>query len=391
MKKRLLLMTASFSLLVVLTAAWLFLLQAGDSGRFSSAAARKETVAAQLVSLNEIEQLAKAGRLEAMSEKTALLREQIRSLAPLEKDLRPVLLCVVCIVCLIFSTLYLYIFVLRPFDRLTRFAGAISDGNFDLPLDFERSNCFGAFTWAFDSMRREVTRARSCEREAAENHKTVIATLSHDIKTPVASIRAYAEGLEANLDGSPEKRARYLGVIMKKCDEVSRLTNDLFLHSLSDLDKLKIQPERIDLCALLAESLPEIAAGQDDLHIAMPPHPVYVLADPARLVQAAENLINNARKYAKTEITISLRLHGQEAELSFRDYGAGIPDEDMPFIFDQFYRGKNRGCESGAGLGLYIVKYIAEQTGGHVRPQNHADGLEMTLVLPAVSAEKRGA
>ena len=81
-------------------------------------------------------------------------------------------------------------------------------------------------------MRKEITKARSCEREAIENNKTVIATLSHDIKTPIASIRAYAEGLEANLDSTYEKRMKYLSILMRKCDEVSKLTNDLFLHSL---------------------------------------------------------------------------------------------------------------------------------------------------------------
>ena len=134
--------------------------------------------------------------------------------------------------------------ILLPFDKMEIFAGKIAQGNFDFPLNFERSNYFGAFTWAFDSMRKEITKARSCEREAIENNKTVIATLSHDIKTPIASIRAYAEGLEANLDSTYEKRMKYLSILMRKCDEVSKLTNDLFLHSLADLDKLKIKMKR---------------------------------------------------------------------------------------------------------------------------------------------------
>ena len=90
---------------------------------------------------------------------------------------------------------YVYFSILRPFDKMKNFAEKIAQGNFDIPLDYERSNYFGSFTWAFDSMRREITKARACEREAIDNNKTVIATLSHDIKTPVASIRAYAEGL----------------------------------------------------------------------------------------------------------------------------------------------------------------------------------------------------
>lgn len=78
--------------------------------------------------------------------------------------------------------------------KIAGFAENIAQGNFDVPLKYERCNYFGAFTWAFDSMRKEIIKARAAEREAVENNKTVIATLSHDIKTPVASIRAYAEG-----------------------------------------------------------------------------------------------------------------------------------------------------------------------------------------------------
>lgn len=377
MKKRFFSIALLLSLLLLAAAGLLYF-----SGRELSP---EGGTADALVVLNEIKQLAKSGDFPQIEQKITALQEDLRSLHPAGKDLRFPALCAVSIFCFCALLAYLYFCVLRPFQKLEHFAGEIANGNFDLPLNYERSNYFGAFTWAFDSMRHEVTRARACEREAEKNHKTVIATLSHDIKTPVASIRAYAEGLEANLAGSPEKRAKYLGIIMKKCDEVSRLTNDLFLHSLTDLDKLKISAEKIDLCALLAESIAEIAAGQDDLHITMPPHPVYVLADKNRLVQVAENLINNARKYAKTKIDISLQLCGQEAELSFRDYGNGIPDEDMPFIFGQFYRGKNRGNEPGAGLGLYIVKYIVEQMGGRVLARNLADGLEVTIVLRVVS------
>ncbi len=111
---------------------------------------------------------------------------------------------------------YIYKAILCPFEKMKKFAEKVAQGNFDIPLNYERSNYFGEFTWAFDSMRREITKARACEKEAIDNNKTVIATLSHDIKTPIASIRAYAEGLEANLDTSIEKRYQYLAVLIKK-------------------------------------------------------------------------------------------------------------------------------------------------------------------------------
>ena len=95
-----------------------------------------------------------------------------------------------------------------------------------------------------------------------------------------------------------------------------------------------------------------------------------------------ENIINNAEKYAKTQIDIFFTQEEENIVLHFRDYGGGIPDENMPFVFDKFYRGSNCGSEQGSGLGLYIVKYIVEKMGGRVLLQNHKDGLEVKLILP---------
>lgn len=341
--------------------------------------------AEQIVMLNEIEQLATQGELEVMSEKIGDMQQNLRETEMVEdKQNQLFVISGICILFVIVIFAYVYVAILRPFDKMQNFAQKIAQGNFDVPLDYERSNYFGAFTWAFDSMRREITKARSCEKEAIENNKTVIATLSHDIKTPIASIRAYAEGLEANMDNSPEKRARYLNVMMKKCDEVSKLTNDLFLHSLSDLDKLKMTSEKIELSGLIENVVEELTAKQRDVHLTKMGGTVMVIADEKRFTQVLENLINNARKYAKTDIDITMIETDGQVEVHVRDHGIGIPDEDMPFIFDKFYRGKNCGDEQGSGLGLYIVKYIMEQMQGSVSLYNHADGLEVTLILPLV-------
>lgn len=339
-----------------------------------------------LVALNEIEQLIQSGRQEAAAEMTRTLQTSIRQEGSASKQpaaIIPLVLC--CLVFLITVFLYVYFTILRPFDKLQHFAEQIARGNFDLPLNYERSNYFGQFTWAFDHMRQEITKARACEREAIENNKTVIATLSHDIKTPIASIRAYAEGLEANLDTSPEKRQNYITILIRKCDEVTRLTNDLFLHSLSDLDKLKITPVEFELCSYMQNAIAEIAADQKDVIFHIPAFTTLVDADQNRLLQITENLINNARKYAGTPIDVSLTQADDTVAIRFRDYGSGIPDTDMPFIFDKFYRGKNCGNEPGSGLGLYIVKYIAEQMKGSIQLHNHTDGLEAIVYLPVKS------
>ena len=377
MKKKLAGITAFFAVLIVSVIAGFYLYEYNLD--------EEETRAEQIIAVNEIEQLARMGENEHVVEKALILKEDLRE-SDVQNRSRNSLLMVggICLLFLAVVFAYIYFAILRPFDRMENFAEKIAQGNFDIPLNYERTNYFGCFTWAFDSMRKEIIKARSCEREAVENNKTVIATLSHDIKTPIASIRAYAEGLEAHMDTSPERRAKYLSVIMKKCDEVSGLTNDLFLHSLSDLEKIQISSESFEICGFLKTAIEEIAGEQADVKVSDPPFTAIVSADKKRVIQITENIINNARKYAKTNMEVSFTKSDTDVMVHFRDYGSGIPDEDMPFIFDKFYRGHNCADEQGSGLGLYIIKYLAEKMNGKVLLHNHGNGLEVTVVFSAI-------
>lgn len=297
--------------------------------------------------------------------------------------------------------LVIYVLILRPFQKLESFAGDIATGNLDKELKYERVNMFGEFTWAFDHMRREIKKARQCEQEAIENNKTVIATLSHDIKTPIASIRAYSEALSDNMDSTPERRNRYIDVITKKCDEVTKITNDMFIHSLHDLDKLVIKKEPVKLHEVINETVQSMIGGRSDIILGQVKECELKAGDAGRIAQVIENIINNARKYAPGNIHISTdilnsegvsvesvdgeALSGNEANgleyvISIKDEGKGIPAENMPFIFNKFYRGNNTGDEPGAGLGLFIVKYIMEQMDGRVNLVNDG-GLKCEIVF----------
>lgn len=375
MKSRLITVTIVFSM-VILLAAGLFYMEGKQKDT-------KDQRAQQIIAVNELEQLALKGDTDQISEKSEALQNSLRaSEISSHGDNRYFIICAVavCYIILVFG--YIYFSILRPFDKMKGFAKEIAQGNFDVPLQYERSNYFGDFTWAFDSMRKEITRSRACEKEAVENNKTVIATLSHDIKTPIASLRAYAEGLEANMDRTAERRQKYISIIIKKCDEVARLTNDLFLHSISDLDKLKISMEQFELCGFLSSVVHEISTDSHNVRLRLPEEKIMVLADKNRMMQVCENLINNAGKYAKTDMDLSVSATEECVRLSFRDYGNGIADEDLPFVFGKFYRGKNCGSEQGSGLGLYIVKYIVEKMNGEVLLHNHKDGLEVVIQLP---------
>lgn len=347
MKKNLTKITVLCTVLILCIAFTLLFLGSGEK--------LEDMKAEQIVDLNEIEQLSLQGDSYAAAQKIHELQNKIKEMEVREAGKYFPLFVTIFIGILWLVSFYIYWSVLRPFKKLQDFAEQIAKGDFNVPLDYERKNYFGKFTWAFESMRKEITKARASEKEAIENNQTIIATLSHDIKTPIASIRAYAEGMEANMDNTPEKRAKYLSVIMRKCDEVSGLTNDLLLHSIANLDKLQIIEEEVKLCSFLQQAVKEISGEEGDVYFHTPSFDTTVFVDSKRLMQIMENIINNARKYAKTKIDVSVEKNQDNIEIYIRDYGKGIADEDIPFIFDKFYRGKNSRQERGSGLGLYIA------------------------------------
>ena len=319
----------------------------------------------QLVNINEVQQLINSGRLEEANVKLNSIDNYLRGV---ENSYNPTTLIIVSSISILFIILvftYIYFAILRPFDKLKGFASEIASGNFDIPLNYERSNYFGKFTWAFDSMRSEIIKARRCEAEAIENNKTVIASLSHDIKTPIASINAYAEALEANIDSSYDERSKYLNVIMNKALEVKKLTDDLFLHSVSELDKISFMEEKINIVDMIKNSINDFKANTT-INFKSNLNEAYTLADRMRMSQIFENIFNNSIKYANTNIDVELEDSNEYYLVSIRDYGKGIADEDLPFIFEKFYRGKNATGKNGTGLGLYIVKYMIEKMGGKV-------------------------
>ena len=341
-----------------------------------------------LVLLNEIEQLTMDENGDnPAQEQVERLRELLRqeTVGIHAQSLRRSIMLLICTgaVCLMFVLFYLYYEIVRPFCKLEIYAEQIAGGNLDVSLEYERTNFFGAFTWAFDHMRKEILTARKNEAQAVSENKTIIAALSHDIKTPIASIRAYAEGLEANLDTDYEMRERYVQVIMRKCDEVTRLVNDLVLHSLSELERLEIRAQRVSMRKVIEETLQDLEYPYAAICEPLPDAQLYI--DEKRMAQVLLNVLENARKYApEARIEIRAAFEGERYEIHIRDYGSGICPEDMPFVTRKFYRGRNVGNQPGSGLGLYIVDYIMKRMDGGMTVSGHEDGVEVLLWLPVV-------
>ena len=283
--------------IIWITILFLFLYVGGAAFLYNSIIDQESDEDYVNVQVNEVKQLGLAGEFadekakETFSEAADSLMETVEALSQegYHIQIKKVILGMTVLCCLFLLLIFLYVYfkIIRPFSVLENYAGEIAKGNLDISLPYERTNYFGEFTWAFDHMRGEIRKARACEKEAIENNKTVIATLSHDIKTPIASIRAYAEGLEANMDSGTERRQIYISVIMKKCDEVTKLTNDIFLHSLADLEKLKLDVETIWLKPIMMEFVKEMNGDKGDIHIVGEIPDICIEGDQKRLIQEA--------------------------------------------------------------------------------------------------------
>ncbi len=290
-----------------------------------------------------------------------------------------VVLLAVALACLAALSLYMYRAIVRPFMRLEGFAEEVAAGNLDLPLEYERGNPFGAFAWAFDHMRVELKRARESELAAIEGNKTTLAALSHDLRTPVASIRTYAEALEMGLDRTPAERAEYAAVIMRKCDEVAQLVDDLLVHTLADLDRITVECTSVPIAPLLRQAVGEF--GASNVALARVDDAI-VACDEKRMRQVIENLLANAAKYAEgTKVEVLGCAHPDEGvyRIEVRDWGPGMHAEDIPFAFDRFFRGANAGEQPGVGLGLFVVRHVVESMGGSVHLENAHPGLRVLI------------
>ena len=136
---------------------------------------------------------------------------------------------------------------------------------------------------------------------------------------------------------------------------------------------------------MLEQAIGELDPQGSEIHFEKPGYEFVTRADPDRLKQIVENIVTNARKYAKTDIDVTLERQDGTLAVRFTDHGKGIPDEDMAFVTEKFYRGHNCEGAQGSGLGLYIVKYLCSKMGAELSLRNTGHGLEVTVTLKEIS------
>ena len=266
-----------------------------------------------------------------------------------------------------------------PFRKLEQFAQRVAGGSLDIPLEMDRHNLFGAFTESFDLMRSQLKQARLAEAKAAAAKKELVAKLSHDINTPVASIKAASE-VGAALAEDGKNRENYQQ-ITQKADQINTLVTNLFSATLEELQELTVTPSD-----LKSGELRTLLENADYLHrAALPAIPdCLLLADRLRLQQVFDNLFANSYKYADTKIDVTAELKEGYLTVCLEDCGGGVSEQELRHLKEKFKRGANASGIEGAGLGLYISDHCMREMGGRLELENGASGLK-TAVWIALS------
>lgn len=277
--------------------------------------------------------------------------------------------------------------IIIPFDNMKDLASDIAGGRLDTPLVMDRGNMFGAFTESFDIMREELTASKKREIELQRRERELIASLSHDLKTPITGIKVTSELLKAKLNtGSespvnPSDLSAKIDNIYMKADQIDKLVSDLFSSTMEELDELKVNC--IDESSLILNDIIKKYDDRDLVTLGKLPG-ILIHTDAKRLSQVIGNIISNSYKYAGTRIDVSYRQVDDYLELKIRDYGPGVPEDELSLITNKFYRGRDwaKSREEGSGLGLYIAKMLMEKMDGELLAENADKGLLITLMIP---------
>jgi signal transduction histidine kinase len=279
----------------------------------------------------------------------------------------------------IFSIFYLYYInrtLLKPFQQLQYFAVNVARGNLEMPLKMDENNYFGAFTESFDLLRDELDASRQREYESNRSKKELVATLSHDIKTPVASIKAVSELMLMQV--KDDKVIKQVNTIYSKADQIDLLVTDMFHATLEELQQLKLTVSE-ESSEVLVDMIENVNYDHQIVYDSIPQ--CIILTDPLRMQQVLDNIISNSYKYAGTKVTIKSEIKHGYLELYIIDFGSGIEEEELPLLFNKYYRGNNVGGKNGSGLGLYISKYFMENMYGQISCYNRKDGFTVVLKI----------
>lgn len=286
--------------------------------------------------------------------------------------------------------------ITEPLDLLEAGARRIRGNDLTGEIQYTGDLEFEQVCHTFNDMQAHILAEQEKNQKYEKARTDMIAGISHDLRTPLTVIRGSVKGMLDGVATTPQLQEKFLQTAYRRTGEMEVLLNQLFYFSKMETGNLPIHAQSLNLAEFTEQYIRTRQEITDDskeqitLHINEVQEEVW--ADPEQLQRILDNLLENSRKYAEAEIlkiNIKLKRSRKGVELQFSDNGVGVPEEKLPHIFEEFYRGdESRNKKEGNGLGLYIVKYLMQAMDGSVYAENR-EGLLICLDFTLASRKKK--
>ncbi len=288
-----------------------------------------------------------------------------------------ILMVIIMIILSGFVAFIVYQQFVNPLVKLKEAAEKMGSGNLDEKIEIgkNREDEVGELCESFENMRQRMSDFAKEKMRYEDENRQLISNISHDLRTPITTIKGYVEGIMDGVADTPEKRDRYLKMIYSKANEMDSLINELSLYTNINNNAIPYEFHRVSVKDYFNDCMEEVHATLMSKNMTLTyrnycEDDVMVIVDPDQLKRVINNIVTNSIKYMDKEygqVDISIYDNDAEVKVAINDNGRGIDTESLPHIFDRMYRADNaRQSRGGSGLGLAICKKIVEEHGGNI-------------------------
>ena len=278
---------------------------------------------------------------------------------------------------------------IRYLGRISDAVQSISQGNLNTEVDVTGDDEFSAMAANLNKMSSDIRKLMDKEREAERTKNELITNVAHDLRTPLTSIIGYLELLAGNTQIPQEMQHKYIEIAYSKSRRLEKLIEDLFGFTKLNYGKIAMHIGQIDIVKLLEQLLEEAYPNFEEKNLSYDLQsnvPAKIIsADGNLLARLFDNLIGNAIKYGADGKRVLVKIHGEEdtVTVSVTNFGRVIPADDLPLLFNKFYRVEQSrsATTGGTGLGLAIAKEIVDMHGGTIRVASDLNGTVFTVKL----------
>ena len=275
--------------------------------------------------------------------------------------------------------------IISPFERVSHLPEELAKGNLTMPALQHKNRYLGNFLWGMDLLREKLEHQKTEQLKLQKEKKSLILSLAHDLKTPLSAIKLYSQALSRNLYREPERQQEIFGKIGQKVEEMEGYLGKIMEASQEDFLHLEVRNGEF----YLSELRNRISSYYEDkLRLLKLPCTMdfgencLLKGDPDRCEEILQNVMENAIKYGSGgEITVSASEEGNCRIIKVANQHCSLPEEELPHIFDSFWRGSNGESIPGSGLGLYICRQLARAMGGDIFAEIRKGEMEVSLVI----------